>query len=477
MSYSVEFVGGFAELLRFRRDPVEYVAELGRCSTDIRCLQFGTRRVFQVNHPDLIRDVLVTHDWNFVKGPALQASHSVLGEGLLTSEGELHRRQRRLVQPAFHSARLSAYGKTMVECAQQTGTQWADSTRVAIDLEMMRLTLQIVGRTLFSTDLRGDAEGVGASLTQALRLFLRMNHPITQALFPLRRLAERRAAGVRSEIEQVLRKVIEDHRNHPDRYDDMLSMLIRSSDDGGSGYMSNELLLDESLTLFLAGHETTANALTWTWYLLGQHPEAEERLHAELDRTLNGLPPNPSDVSRLTFTGNVFREALRLYPPAWIVARKAVTDYQLGELKVPAGSILTMSPYATHRDPRFWDDPEAFNPDRWTDESSAGRPKFAFFPFGAGSRVCIGEHFAMMEGVLLLATLAQKWRLRLVPGQRVALWPQITLRPRRSILMQLEPRTNPTTNRDDPGEPCLCCAQVRGAGSAQGVATQPVCEP
>jgi len=444
MSYSVESAGGFAELLRFRRNPVEYVAELGRRSLDIRSLQFGTRRIFQLNHPDLIRDVLVTHDWNFVKGPALRASHFVLGEGLLTSEGELHRRQRRLVQPAFHSARLTGYGMTMVECAQQTSKQWTDSKLVAIDQEMMRLTLQIVGRTLFSTDLREDAAGVGNSLTRALRLFLTINHPVTQALFPLRRLAECKAARVRGEIEQVLRKVIGDHRNHPDCYDDMLSMLIRSSDDGGTGFMSNELLLDESRTLFLAGHETTANALTWTWYLLAQHPEAAERLHAELDRELNSLPPKPSELSRLTFTGQVFREALRLYPPAWIVARKAVTDYQLGELKVPAGSILTMSPYATQRDPRFWENPEVFNPDRWTDEACAARPKFAFFPFGAGTRVCIGEHFAMMEGILLLATLAQQWNLKLVAGQKIQLWPQITLRPRHSILMRLESRTGTT---------------------------------
>jgi cytochrome P450 len=441
MAYSIESESGFAELLRFRRNPPEYVAEAGRRSVDIRCMRFGPRRIFQVNHPDLIRDVLVTHDWNFVKGPALRASRPILGKGLLTSEGELHRRQRRLVQPAFHTARLASYAQTMVECAEAASRSWAPGAQVAIDQEMMKLTLQIVGRTLFSVDLKDDAAGVGDSLTRALRLFLMLNSPVTQLLFPLRLVVERKAVRIRCEIEQVLRKVIDDHRQNEHQYDDMLSMLIRSGDDGGTGYMSDELLLNESLTLFLAGHETTANALTWTWYLLAQHPEVARRVQSELDRVLDGMLPKPSDQPRLRYTSQVFREALRLYPPAWIVAREAVTDYQLGHVEVPAGSTVLMSPYATHRDPRFWDNPEAFDPDRWSDEISATRPKFAFFPFGAGTRVCIGEHFAMTEGILLLATLARQWRPHLIPGQRVELWPQITLRPRRSIRMQFEPRT------------------------------------
>lgn len=440
MNYSVEFESGIRPLVQLRRNRLAYIAQIGQRSVDIRCLKIGSRRIFQVNHPDLIRDVLVTHDWNFIKGQGLRASRPVLGKGLLTSEGELHRRQRRLVQPAFHNARLESYGDIMVACADAVSRSWTDSSSIAIDREMMRLTLEIVGRTLFGADLGDDAAGVGASLTRALRLFLMLNSPVIQLLAPLRWIAERKAARSRKEIEQVLRKVIDEHRRDPIRYDDMLSMLLRSSDEGGTGYMSEDLLLDESLTLFLAGHETTANALTWTWYLLAQHPEAAERLHAELDEVLDGQLPNPSDLSRLRFTGQIFREALRLYPPAWIVAREAVTDYRLGETEVPAGSTLVMSPYATHRDPRFWENPEEFNPDRWTDDASAARPRFAFFPFGAGTRVCIGEHFAMMEGVLLLAMLAQRWRLHLVHGQKIELWPQITLRPRRSILMQLESR-------------------------------------
>jgi cytochrome P450 len=440
MSYIVESKSGLSELLRFRRNPLEYVAEAGRRSVDVRCMRFGSRRIFQVNHPDLIRDVLVTHDWNFVKGQGLRASRPVLGDGLLTSEGELHRRQRRLAQPAFHSARLASYGLTMIECAAHTGRRWADGSLVSIDREMMRLTLQIVGRTLFSANLRTDAAGVGESLTRALRLFLVLNNPITQLLSPVRRLAERKAESARREIELVLRKVIDDHRKNIEAYDDMLSMMMRSQDEANTGYMSDDLLLDESLTLFLAGHETTANALTWTWYLLAQHAEAASKLYAELDDVLAGRLPSLEDLPRLVYTGMVLREALRLYPPAWIIGREAVTDYRLGGTEVPAGSTLLMSSYAMHRDRRFWKEPDLFSPERWAEDQASSRPKFAFFPFGAGTRVCIGEHFAMLEGVLLIAALAGQWRFHLVPGQKIGLWPQITLRPRRAIMMRLEQR-------------------------------------
>ena len=451
MNYKVETARGLTEFLRFRRDPLEYIAGVGRRSVDVRCLRFDSRHIFQVNHPDLIRDVLVTHDWNFVKGRGLRTSKPILGDGLLTSEGELHRRQRRLVQPAFHSARLASYAQTMVGCADSLRKTWVAGPQYPIDQEMMRLTLQIVGRTLFSADLQDDAAGIGARLTRALQLFLALNSPLVQSLSPVRRWGERKVARARREIEQVLRKVIEDHRENPNQYDDMLSMLMRSHDEMASGYMSDELLLDECLTLFLAGHETTANALTWTWYLLAQHPDAADRLHAELHGVLDGRLPTLDDLPQLEFTGRVFREVLRLYPPAWMIARETVTAYRLGDVEVPAGATLLLSPYATQRDPRFWDSPEEFRPDRWIEDSSAGRPKFAFYPFGAGTRVCIGEHFAMMEGVLLIATLAQRWRLHLVPNQTIELWPQITLRPRHPMCFRIE-RQAPFRTESTPQE-------------------------
>jgi cytochrome P450 len=438
--YKVESVGGYNELLRFRREPLEYIVDAGRRSLDVRAMRIGKRQLFQVNHPDLIRDVLVTHDWNFIKGRGLRSSKPVLGNGLLTSEGELHRRQRRLAQPAFHNARLSAYATTMVSCAMAARTLWVSGRQYAINQEMMRLTLDIVGRTLFSADVLNDAKDIGDSLTRALELFIALNSPVAQLIAPVRKYAERRAKRSRRELEFVLGKVIDDHRRQPDQYDDMLSLLMSTRDDMSAGYMSDELLLDESLTLFLAGHETTANALTWTWYLLAQHPEIEGRLYEEVSRVLDGRRPTLEDLPRLQFTSRVFREVLRLYPPAWIMAREAVTAYRLGPFDVPPGATLFLSPYATQRDPRFWKDAEQFEPDRWLEEVSAGRPRFAFYPFGAGSRVCIGEHFAMIEGILLIAVIAQEWKLELVAGQKVELWPQITLRPKSSIYFQVRAR-------------------------------------
>jgi cytochrome P450 len=439
MGFTVETVKGVSQILKFRKDPLGYIGDAGRRSVDIRCLQFGLRNVFQVNHPDLIRDVLVTHDWNFEKGRGLKASKPILGNGLLTSEGELHRRQRRLVQPTFHSARLAGYATTMVECASEIRRAWTDGETYAIDQQMMRLTLQIVGKTLFSADLQKDAEGIGESLKRALGLFRSLASPLTQLLAPLRKWAQRRVAQSRREIEVVLKKIIDEHRAHPERYDDMLSMLMSSQDENAAGYMSDELLLDESLTLFLAGHETTANALTWTWYMLAEHPEEAALLYAELDAVLAGRLPTLEDMPKLEVTGRIFREVLRLYPPAWVIARTAVTNYKLGDVEVPAGAMLFMSPYATQRDARFWDAPEAFRPSRWSGDAN-GRPKFAFFPFGAGTRNCIGENFAMMEGVLVIATLAQQWRFTLVPGQVVEAWPQLTLRSRYPIHFETERR-------------------------------------
>lgn len=438
--YRTESLKGLRELLKFRESPLALLQTLARRGVDVLQIAAGKRQIYFANHPSLIRDVLVTHDWNFIKGRGLRASKPLFGSGLLTSEGELHRRQRRLAQPAFHSARLVEYARVMVEFGVATSQKWNNDQELAIDREMMRLTLQIVGRTLFTADVLHEAKDVGDAVTGALHQFRQLNSPFIQTTQFLRRWANLRASRSRRRFEGLLGRIIADHREHPDRYNDMLSLLMVSDNETGTGYMSDELLLDEALTIFLAGHETTANALTWTWYLLAQHPEVEKKLHDEIERVLQGRQPAPEDALKLCYTGQIFREALRLYPPAWIIGREAVTGYRLGSIEVPAGSTLMMSPYAMHRDPRFWNNPESFAPERWEDNLSGDRPKFAFFPFGAGTRVCIGEHFATLEGVLLIAVIAQQWRLHLIPDQKIAMQPQITLRPRGSIHMRPEKR-------------------------------------
>lgn len=451
MSLKVEYTSGFPELLKFRRDPTAYVGDLGRRSVDVWNFRWSWRNLFLVNNPELIQNILVTHDWNFIKGRGLRNSRPMLGEGLLTSEGELHRRQRRLAQPGFHSARLAHYADEIVACAADLIEEWkskdveAKRAPTVVSEEMMRLTLRIVGLTLFSADVTKEASTVGDSLTAALKVFLHLNHPFVQMIGPLKRFNERRAREARHGIEAVLLEIIEQHRREPERYDDMLSLLMSAHDEMGTNYMSNELLLDECLTIFLAGHETTANALSWTWYLLSNNPEAEAKLHAELAQTLDGRLPTLDDMPRLPYTTAIVRESLRLYPPAWVISREAVTPYRLEEIEVPAGANLILSPFATQRDPRFWPEAESFRPERWLDNDvenlSATRHRFAFFPFGAGTRVCIGEHFAMMEAVMVIAAMAQSFRLRLAPGHKVEMWPQITLRSRHPMVFDVERRS------------------------------------
>jgi cytochrome P450 len=446
VALKAEYVRGYPELFRFRRDPTAYVGDLGRRSVDVWNFRAGWRNLFLVNNPELIQNILVTHDWNFVKGRVLRNSKPMLGEGLLTSEGELHRRQRRLAQPGFHSARLALYCKQIVNCTADLIEDWKRSgaESISVSEEMMRLTLRIVGLTLFSADVTRESSKVGASLTKALRLFVRNNNPFVQMIGPLRRMNERRARETRRGIEAVLLEIVEKHRRSPEQFDDMLSLLMSAHDEMGTSYMSNELLLDECLTIFLAGHETTANALSWTWYLLSSHPEAEAKLHAELAQVLGGRLPTFDDMQRLPFTTAIVRESLRLFPPAWVISREAVTPYRLEEIEVPAGANFILSPFATHRDPRFWPEAESFRPERWMENDpaneSATRHRFAFFPFGAGTRVCIGEHFAMMEAVMAIGAIAQNFRLRLAPGQKVELWPQMTLRSRLPMHFKIERR-------------------------------------
>lgn len=444
MAYSIERLGGWREFLRFQKDRLAYIADGGRRSIDIRVMKFGGRQLVHLNHPDLIQDLLITHDWNFTKGQGLKVSKPILGDGLLTSEGELHRRQRRLAQPAFNHARLSSYARVMVDCAEKASVRWRTGETIDVHAEMMRLTLDIVGRTLFSADVTAEHSRVGESLQLALRAFMGLNSPLAFLVPFIRRRAQKRAARSRRQIDAGLQQVLDEHRRNPGAYDDMLSMLMQPGEDANTGYMSDKLLLDETLTLFLAGHETTAVALTWAWYLLAQHPEVVEKLHAELEAESAGMAEGRSPmelIPRLRYTGWVVREVMRLYPPAWVMGRTAETPYRVAGLEIPAGATVLVSPYATQHDPRFWDQPESFLPERWGTDAVANRHRFTWFPFGAGTRVCIGEQFAMMEAVLLLATLAREWRVELLsPEQRVQMWPQITLRPKGEVTMKLKKR-------------------------------------
>ncbi|MDQ3327681.1 MAG: cytochrome P450 [Chloroflexota bacterium] len=408
-----------------RQDSASLLMQMAREYGDIVAFKLGRQDVVLLNHPDYVQDVLVTRHKQFLKGGPLQRAKRLLGEGLLTSEGNYHRQQRRLAQPAFHRARIAGYAHAIAEHAARTGMRWQEKTQVDMAGEMMRLTLGVVSKTLFDADVETEADELAQAFAEALEYYnLVMWTPE----------ATERFARVRHRLDTLVYRLVDERTQSGEDRSDLLSMLL-----AGQG-MTNEQVRDELMTIFVAGHETVANALTWTWYLLSEHPEAEARMHAELRAVLGGRLPSYDDLEHLTYTRQVFAESMRLYPPGWVIGRTAVSEYEVGGYLVPAGTVVLVSQYVMHRDPRYYPDPERFAPDRWTPEAMSSRPKYAYFPFGGGVRQCIGERMAWMEGVLVMATMAQDWRPRLVPGHPVEPRPLVTLRPRFGMQMTLEIR-------------------------------------
>jgi len=424
----------------FRKDPANYLLQVARDYGDLAYMRLGPQHAFVVSQPDAIRDILITHQANFTKSRMLERAKVLLGDGLLTSEAEFHTRQRRLVQPAFHRDRLVRYAADIVACAERARDTWTRGVEFDMHREMTRLTLAIVGRTLFSADVSSDADEIGRAMTQIFELFDTLLLPFSDWIQKLPIPPVRRFERARDQLDKIVYGLIAERRRSGKDAGDLLSMLLLAQDESDNAQMTDKQVRDEALTLLIAGHETTANALTWTWYLLSQNPEVEARMHAEIDSALGGNSPGFDDMSKLPYTSGVFAESLRLYPPAWAIGRRAREDYAIGGYTIPAKSILLMSPWVVHRDPRWWPEPERFNPDRWHPDEVAKRPKFAYFPFGGGARVCIGERFAWAEGVLALATIAQRWMMRLVPGYPVETRAVITLRPKHGMKMMLERR-------------------------------------
>jgi cytochrome P450 len=417
--------------MAFRRDPTGTLAGLQRRYGDVATFSLGRRRFYVLSHPDLVRDVLVTHHRNFIKSYALQRARVLLGHGLLTSENPLHMRQRRLAQPAFHRDRVAAMARTMVRWAQETAEGWRPGMEVDAGAEMNRLTLAIAGETLLGAGVADEADEIRAALTDALGLFNRLHNPFGELLDRIPVPGTLRMRRARARLDATIYRAIAQRRASGEARDDLLGMLLAARDDeGDGGGMTDEQLRDELLTLFLAGHETTANALAWTWSLLADHPEAEARLHEELRTVLGGRAPTADDYPSLPFTRAVLAESMRIRPPAWTIGRQPLEDFDAGGYRIAAGTIVLVSPWIVQRDPRWWSEPEAFRPERWmAPDFEASLPRFAYFPFGGGPRKCIGEGFAWMEGVLALATMASRWKLRLAPGARVVPEPRITLRP------------------------------------------------
>jgi cytochrome P450 len=421
-------------------NPLDFFTSLARTYGDVSSYRMGGEQLFLVNEPRLIRDVLVTHNRHFTKSRGLERSKRLLGQGLLTSEGAMHLRQRRLMQPAFHRDRIAGYGDLMVGYADRMRRGWTDLAVLDISREMNRLTLSIVGKTLFDVDVQQQAAAVGEALTAVMESFWMTMLPFAEVLERLPVPKLRRARMARARLDAIIYRMIADRRASGRDHGDLLSMLLAAQDEDEGGGMTDQQVRDEAMTIFLAGHETTANALTWTWYLLSGAPGVEAALHAEIDRVLAGRLPTMADLPSLSYVERVVTESMRLYPPAWIIGRRAIDEYQLGGHVAPPRAIVLMSPYVMQRDPRFYAEPDRFDPDRWTPEFRAALPKFAYFPFGGGPRQCIGESFAWMELILLVATISQQHRLRLVPGHPVVPQPLITLRARHGMRMTVERR-------------------------------------
>ncbi|MBI2688903.1 MAG: cytochrome P450 [Acidobacteria bacterium] len=424
----------------FRADSLGFLTKCSAEFGDLCYFRAGHQHMYYVNSPALVQEVLVTKNPHFMKSRILQRAKSLLGEGLLTNEGASHLRQRRLVQPAFHRDRLIRYAGDMSALALRSHRRYDDGAVVDIDREMMRLTLSIVGRTLFSAEVEEDAVSVGEAMNALIAMMPVLMFPLSQYLQYLPLPFMRRFQKAGETLDATIYRIIGERRGSGEDTGDLLSMLLLARDaEGDNTGMTDKQVRDETLTLFVAGHETTATALTWAWYLLAQHPDVEARMHGEIDEVLGGREPTFDDVPRLSYTDHIFAETIRLYPPAWAIGRMATTDLELGGYTVPRKSIVLLSPYTMHRSAKWWPEPGRFLPERWAADDP-DRPKFAYYPFGGGPRLCIGERFAWMEGVLILAALARKWKFRRIDNKPVELAPLLTLRPKGGLKLRAEAR-------------------------------------
>lgn len=424
---------------RFFTDSLGFVQERFERYGDIYYAPSSGVPLFVLRHPEHIWEVLVRDGAKYGKThTAFTMLEHFLGKGLLTTDGDTWRRQRRMCQPAFGKKRLAGYGAAMVDESQKLTDEWRDGMTYDISREMMELTLRIVCRTLFSHDVRGQTDDVATAM-DVFRSALGRPDPLPSWLSPWRRSADR-AIGT---LDEIIFGMIRERRASPVAPDpvDLLHMLVTAVDtEGDGGTLDDKEIRDQLVTMFLAGHETTSHGLTWTWYLLSQNPQAEQKLHAELDRVLGGRLPTYADLENLPYTRWCFEEAMRLYPPAFTLARRAEADAEIGGYAVPKGSEVVLWLYFTHRDARWFPEPRAFKPERFAPEEVAKRHKLAYMPFGAGARACIGKVFAMIEGQLVLATIAQRCRMRLEPGHAVELAPRVTLAPKNGMRMQVNLR-------------------------------------
>ncbi len=431
----------FYAFRKFRpADPIGLFEYLAAKYGDIVHYKIGRQHILFLNDPAYIREVLVVQNDNFTKERTVRRTKLLLGEGMITAEGPSHRSQRQVAQPAFHRQRIGSYAATMVEEALRCQESLRDSQTIDISQQMMHLTLRIVARTLFNTELGPEVNDLSAAINRIMGLYnYLVALPAVETLIHLRVPGLARFTKAKRAVDANVYRMIENHQQANNDSGDLLDMMLRASNaltENGQQGSSLDELRDQVITIFLAGYETVANALTWTWYLLSQNPAAEKQMCREIRNVLGNRLATAEDVPNLRYVEMVFAESMRLYPPAWAMGRQARNDFELGPYRFPAGTTVLASQYITQRDPRHFSDPLQFKPERFAPAGRATFPKFSYFPFGAGFRQCIGESMAWMEGILVLATIAQSWRFSLEPGQRVATQALITLRPKYGMRMR-----------------------------------------
>ncbi len=433
------------QLPAIQRDVLGFLTGAQRTYGDLVFFDVPRNPAYLLNRPELIQHVLLDNYRNYTKDTIQYNSlREITGEGLLTSDSELWLRQRRLEQPAFARPRLAALDQVVVPALEKMLAGWDAPARAGepldVDGEMMRMALQVVGQALFSIDLSEQAgQLTGAVLTALDHLVERLRNPVGVPGFVLTPRRARFQAAIAT-LDLTIYNLIAGRRERGDPGDDLLGMLLKARDPETGEPMNDKLVRDEVITILIAGHETVASALTWTWYLLAQHPQAWQRLHEEAASVLGGASPSMADLERLPYARQVFDEALRLYPPAWIITRKAIAADHLDTFETPPGALMIISPYTIQRHPSYWEEPDAFRPERFADEDgrpAERRPRFAYIPFGGGPRLCIGNNFALIEAQLALAAVAQRYRLALLPNRKVEVDALVTLRPKHGLPMKV----------------------------------------
>lgn len=424
-------------LPQLRTDMLGFFEKCVREHGDAAYFRVASRRSMLLSHPDDIERVLVTENRRFIKNYALTFLRPLLGNGLVLNEGDSWLRQRRLIQPAFSRPRVESYAATMVECTQRMLNECKDGETRDIVPAMMRLTMEIAGKTLLGIELGDRFNEIGRCLDATMRDFLARFGAAVPLPFWVPTLRNLRLRATVRRLDQILQDLIDERRAAGASGGDFLSLLLQAKDEEDGRGISDRQIRDEVMTMFLAGHETTAVSLAWTWLLLGQHPEIQERVSAEARSVLSGGQASAADVSKLVFCEQVIRESMRLYPPAYVIGRRPFEDITIGGHLLPAGTNVLMSQWIVQRDPRWYDEPLRFNPDRWSDGLAARLPKYAYFPFGGGPRVCIGNTFAMFEAPLILALTTQRFRLELVSTAPIRIQPAVTLRPAEPIQMRI----------------------------------------